>query len=77
MRDCLAPSLPAGNPFDVDADVERLRAAIDEVGAVREMERRIEALTDRALAALDGAAIEPAAAARLRDMAIAATRREW
>ncbi len=56
-------------------DVTRLRAALTELGAVDEVERRIADLTDRGLAAIDSSSATPAAKEQLRGMALAATRR--
>jgi geranylgeranyl diphosphate synthase type I len=66
-----------GDP-DLDADrVDRVRAALGELGAVQAVEQRIAALTGSALAALDAAPIEPAARARLVGLAERATLRRW
>ncbi|MGX7826868.1 polyprenyl synthetase family protein [Actinokineospora sp. 24-640] len=52
-----------------------VRAALVEVGAVAEVERRIDALTETALAALDRAELTSPAATVLRGLAVAAGRR--
>ncbi len=66
-----------GDP-DLDADgVARVRAVLTELGAPAEVERRIEALTESALAALAGAGIAEPAAGRLPELALAATRRRY
>ena len=58
-----------------DADVERLRTVITELGAVERVERRIAALTDTALATLDASGATDEGKARLRAAALHATRR--
>ncbi|MDT4990166.1 MAG: geranylgeranyl diphosphate synthase, type [Actinoplanes sp.] len=58
-----------------DAGVARLRASIQDSGALTRTEERIATLTTSALAALDAAEIEPEARAVLYDLADAATRR--
>jgi len=63
-----APALDA-------AGVLALREAIVETGALAEVERMIEDCTDRALAALDSAPVDPEAGAVLRELAAAATAR--
>jgi geranylgeranyl diphosphate synthase type I len=57
------------------AELAAARSALVELGAVDAVERRIAALTDTALAALHAAPVEPAAAARLTELALAATER--
>ncbi|WP_433605083.1 polyprenyl synthetase family protein [Prescottella agglutinans] len=59
-----------------DAQVERLRSLITDLGAVDDAERRIAELTDSALAALDGSTATDEGKRRLREMAIAVTRRD-
>ena len=59
-----------------DAQVERLRSVITDLGAVDDAERRIAGLTDSALAALDGSTATDDGKRRLREMAIAVTRRD-
>ena len=58
-----------------DTGVEAIRAAMIDLGAVDEVERRITDLTDRGLRILDASATTPGAKALLRDLALAATRR--
>jgi geranylgeranyl diphosphate synthase type I len=64
-----------GDPALDASGVGELRAVIEETGAVADVERRIVTLTDAALAALDGASVEPVAAEVLRELASAATAR--
>jgi len=59
-----------------DAQVERLRAVIADLGAVDDTERRIADLTDRALTALDGSTATEEGKRLLREMAVAVTRRD-
>jgi geranylgeranyl diphosphate synthase type I len=56
-------------------EVQELRRIIDGCGAQDEVERRIEHLTGRSLAALDGAPVTEVARAALRELAAAATQR--
>ncbi|MDN5747872.1 MAG: polyprenyl synthetase family protein [Pseudonocardia sp.] len=64
-----------GDP-DLDADgVERIRALLLELGAAQAVEQRIAALTGSALDALSAGEIAEPAAARLAELADAATRR--
>ncbi|MFC4602160.1 polyprenyl synthetase family protein [Rhodococcus kronopolitis] len=58
-----------------EAQVQQLRGVITDLGAVDEVERRIAELTASGLQALDESAAEAAAKTRLREMALAATRR--
>lgn len=58
-----------------DAQVGELRDAIESVGALAAAERRIAALTERALATLAAAPINAAAKTGLTEMAAAATNR--
>lgn len=58
-----------------DAQVGELRALLIELGAVDAVEARISALTEQALGAIDASAATPEAKTRLREMALAATRR--
>jgi len=58
-----------------DAQVHRLRDVIVSVGALAAAERRIAELTDRALATLAAAPIDPAAKAGLSDLAKISTNR--
>ncbi|WP_024877198.1 polyprenyl synthetase family protein [Saccharomonospora piscinae] len=57
------------------AEVDDVRAALVDVGAVAEVERRIEELTGTALASLRRAALAEPAEARLTELADRATRR--
>jgi geranylgeranyl diphosphate synthase, type I len=63
-----------GRPLDA-GQVADLQAVIERSGAVAEVERRIEELSSRALAALDDPAVRPEARAGLRALADAAVRR--
>jgi len=64
-----------GKP-DLSADeLDAVRSAFVELGAVDAMEQRIEALTESALAALGGTSVAEPAASRLAELAIAATHR--
>jgi geranylgeranyl diphosphate synthase type I len=56
--------------------IDRVRDVMVEVGAVDELERRIERLTTSGLAALDAAGLGEPGRTRLADLAIAATRRD-
>ncbi|WP_371830441.1 polyprenyl synthetase family protein [Antrihabitans cavernicola] len=58
-----------------ETDVVTLRTVITDLGAVADVERRIDALTADGLDALDTSSATPAAKATLRQMADAATRR--
>ena len=58
-----------------DAEVTELRRIIEDSGAHAEVERRIRALTDQSLAALDAAQMSEQARSALRDLADAATQR--
>ncbi|MFC7447036.1 polyprenyl synthetase family protein [Rhodococcus daqingensis] len=58
-----------------EEQVQRLRAIITDLGAVDEVERRIDELTARGLRALDTSTATAAAKESLRAMALAATRR--
>ena len=55
--------------------VTGLRTMITELGAVDDVERRITELTERGLSALEASSVTAEAGARLRAMALAATRR--
>ncbi|HEV7647201.1 MAG TPA: polyprenyl synthetase family protein [Actinophytocola sp.] len=79
----------AGRPADADVlrralgdpdlrpqTLTRVRELLAELGAVDELERRIDRLTASALAALDAAGLADPGVTRLRDLAIAATRRD-
>jgi geranylgeranyl diphosphate synthase type I len=56
--------------------VDRVRTILDELGASAEVERRIEQLTETAVAALASAPVAEPAATRLPELADAATRRQ-
>jgi len=58
------------------ATIDRVRDTLVEVGAVDELERRIERLTTSGLAALDASGLADPGRTRLADLAIAATRRD-
>ncbi|MFL6141190.1 MAG: polyprenyl synthetase family protein [Labedaea sp.] len=58
------------------ASIERIRAALVDVGAVAAVEHRIDQLTSAAMAALDGAELADPAATRLAALAVAATTRD-
>ena len=64
-----------GDPDLDDERLARVRDLLDELGAVQAVEQRIAALTGSALDALSTAEIAEPAAARLADLAVAATRR--
>ncbi len=65
-----------GDPDLTPDTIERVRALMVEVGAVDELERRIEELTSSAMAALDASGLAEPGRTRLADLAIAATRRD-
>jgi geranylgeranyl diphosphate synthase, type I len=65
-----------GDPELTQATIERVRELLVEVGAVDELERRIEKLTTSGMAALDVAGLAEPGRTRLTDLAIAATRRD-
>jgi geranylgeranyl diphosphate synthase type I len=58
-----------------DADVDTLRETITSLGAVAEVEKRIDDLVDSALTTLTASTATPEAKQHLTDMAVAATRR--
>lgn len=58
-----------------EEQVGELRALLVELGAVDAVEARITALTDQGLTAIEASSATPEAKTRLRDMALAATRR--
>jgi geranylgeranyl diphosphate synthase type I len=58
-----------------DAAVDELRGVITDLGAADEVERRITALTERGLAAVEDSPATAAAKQQLREMADAATKR--
>jgi geranylgeranyl diphosphate synthase, type I len=64
-----------GDPDLTDRALDRVRDLLDELGAVQAVEQRIAALTGSALDALASAPVVEPAAARLADLAVAATRR--
>jgi geranylgeranyl diphosphate synthase type I len=64
-----------GDPDLDEAGVTRLRQIIEQTGALARTERRIDELTDEALAALDGVCLEGEALKMLHELAEAATRR--
>jgi geranylgeranyl diphosphate synthase type I len=64
-----------GDPRLDEAGVTRLRLIIEETGALSRAERRIDELTGRALAALDGVPLDGGAAEVLGELAEVATRR--
>jgi geranylgeranyl diphosphate synthase, type I len=64
-----------GDPALDEAGVERLRSIIAQTGALDEVEERIAALTDAALAALDEAPVTALAREVLGELAVAATER--
>jgi geranylgeranyl diphosphate synthase type I len=63
-----------GRPLD-PGQVSELQQVIERSGAVAEVERRIEELSDRAVAALDDPAVRPEARDGLQALADAAVRR--
>jgi len=65
-----------GDPDLAPDTIERVRALMVEVGAVDELERRIEVLTSSAMAALDASGLAEPGRTRLADLAVAATRRD-
>jgi len=65
-----------GDPELAPDTIERVCALMVEVGAVDEVERRIDALTSAAMAALDTSGLAEPGRTRLADLAIAATRRD-
>ncbi len=65
-----------GDPDLTPQTLTRVRDLLVGLGAVDEVERRIETLTSSALAALDRAGLADPGMTRLRDLAVAATRRD-
>jgi geranylgeranyl diphosphate synthase type I len=65
-----------GDPGLTQDTIQRVRDLLVEVGAVDELERRIEKLTVSGMAALDAAGLAEPGRTRLADLAIAATRRD-
>ncbi|GLY66254.1 polyprenyl synthetase family protein [Amycolatopsis taiwanensis] len=64
-----------GNPGLSEAEVDKVRTTLTEVGAVAAVERRIDELTTTALAALRAAHLAEPAATRLAELAVRATQR--
>jgi geranylgeranyl diphosphate synthase type I len=65
-----------GDPDLSDETLDRVRALLDELGAVQAVEHRIAALTGSALDALSAATVTEPAASRLAELAVTATRRQ-
>lgn len=65
-----------GDPGLTAETVAKVRDLLVEVGAVAELERRIDALTTSGMAALDASGLAEPGRSRLADLAIAATRRD-
>jgi geranylgeranyl diphosphate synthase type I len=65
-----------GDPDLTMPTVDRVRELLVDVGAVDELERRIERLTASGMAALDASGLADPGRSRLADLAIAATRRD-
>jgi geranylgeranyl diphosphate synthase type I len=65
-----------GDPDLTPKTIDNVRAILVEVGAVDELERRIEVLTASGMAALDASGLTEPGRTRLADLAIAATRRD-
>ncbi|OLF08654.1 geranylgeranyl pyrophosphate synthase [Actinophytocola xinjiangensis] len=65
-----------GDPDLTPRTIEQVRELMVEVGAVAELERRIERLTSSALAALDTAGLAEPGVTRLAELAVTATRRD-
>jgi len=65
-----------GRPSLTAAELDTARSALVELGAVRAVERRIANLTESALGILDSAQLPPPAAAKLAELALAATHRD-
>jgi geranylgeranyl diphosphate synthase type I len=65
-----------GDPGLGQDTLTRVRELLSDLGAVSELERRIDTLRTSALAALDAAGLAEPGVTRLRDLAIAATRRD-
>ncbi|WP_028925697.1 polyprenyl synthetase family protein [Pseudonocardia acaciae] len=64
-----------GDPELDESGVARVREVLHELGTPEELERRIERLTDSALAALDAVELTPPSDTRLPELARAAARR--
>ncbi len=65
-----------GDPGLTPRTLARVRELLVDLGAVDELERRITRLTSSALTALDAAGLSDPGVTRLRDLAVAATRRD-
>jgi geranylgeranyl diphosphate synthase type I len=65
-----------GDPNLTQDTIERVRELLVEVGAVDELERRIDKLTTSGMTALDASGLAEPGRTRLADLAIAATRRD-
>jgi geranylgeranyl diphosphate synthase, type I len=65
-----------GDPGLTMATIDRVRELLVEVGAVDELERRIEHLATSGLAALDASGLADPGRTKLADLAILATRRD-
>jgi geranylgeranyl diphosphate synthase, type I len=65
-----------GDPDLTQGTIARVRELLVEVGAVAELERRIERLTTTAMSTLDSAGLAEPGVTRLADLAVAATRRD-
>jgi geranylgeranyl diphosphate synthase type I len=65
-----------GDPDLTQQTIDDVRAMLVEVGAVDELERRIDKLTVSGMAALDASGLTEPGRTRLADLAIAATRRD-
>jgi geranylgeranyl diphosphate synthase, type I len=64
-----------GRPELTETELDAVRTALVELGAVDAIEQRIEALTESALGALRAARVAEPAASRLAELAVAATNR--
>ncbi len=71
-----AIEIALGDPDLDDAGVDRVRSVLVDLGAAQAVEQRIAALTGSALDALSVADVAEPAAARLAELAVAATRRQ-
>lgn len=69
LRDAIGTDL-------TDAQIERLRSIITDLGAVADTEQRIADLTERALTALERSTATDESKRLLREMAVAVTRRD-
>jgi geranylgeranyl diphosphate synthase type I len=73
-----AATIRASLGTELDAnEVADIRSILVELGAVDSVEKQIDELGTRAVAALDNSSIEPVAAAHLRAMATAAIQRQY